>query len=102
VILGGDTASSRSLVNLAKACKATHAYLPGVDRDINLRMVTRDAIIHGHSTLETAGLFFAKQVNAQRLLLNHFSARHKGDPSLDSMSIMTSFEQFSMAASLVD
>ena len=103
VVICGDTASCRSLVNLAKDCdvlvhEATNAYLPGVDRDTNLRMVTRDAVIHGHSTPEIAGLF-AKQVNAKRLLLNHFSARYKGDPSLDSMSIMTRIEQFAMAAS---
>jgi ribonuclease Z len=103
VVICGDTASCRSLVNLAKDCdvlvhEATNAYLAGVDRDTNLRMVTRDAVTHGHSTPEIAGLF-AKQVNAKRLLLNHFSARYKGDPSLDSMSIMTRIEQFAMAAS---
>ena len=78
--------------------EATNAFLPGIDRDTNLRLVTRDAILHGHSTPELAGLF-AKKVNAKRLLLNHFSSRYKGDPSLESMSIMMRIEEFAMLAS---
>ena len=78
--------------------EATNAYLPGIDRDTNLRSVTRDAVIHGHSTPELAGLF-AKKVNAKRLLMNHFSARYKGDPSVDSLSIMMRIEKFAMDAS---
>lgn len=81
--------------------EATNAFLPGVDRDTNLRLVTRDAVVHGHSTPEIAGLF-AKKVNAKRLLLNHFSARYKGDASVESMSIMMRIEQFAMAASGLD
>lgn len=78
--------------------EATNAYLPGLDRGTNLRTVTKDAVIHGHSTPELAGLF-SKKVNAKRLLLNHFSARYKGDASVESMSIMMRIEQFAMAAS---
>ena len=78
--------------------EATNAYLPGIDRDTNLRSVTRDAVIHGHSTPELAGLF-AKKVDAKLLLMNHFSARYKGDPSVDSLSIMMRIEKFAMKAS---
>ena len=78
--------------------EATNAYLPGIDKDTDLRSVTRDAVIHGHSTPELAGLF-AKKVNTKILLLNHFSARYKGDPSVDSLSIMMRIEKFAMKAS---
>lgn len=81
--------------------EATNAFLPGIDRDTNLRSVTRDAVIHGHSTPELAGLF-AKKVNAKLLLMNHFSARYKGDPSVDSLSIMMRIEKFAMKASGLD
>ena len=30
--------------------EATNAFLPGVDKDGSVRGVTRDAMIHGHST----------------------------------------------------
>ena len=30
--------------------EATNTFLPGVDKDGNLKLVTRDAKIHGHST----------------------------------------------------
>ena len=30
--------------------EATNTFLPGVDKDGNMRLVTRDAKIHGHST----------------------------------------------------
>jgi len=96
----------RRVLVLAKDCdvlvhEATNAYLPGIDRDTNLRSVTRDAVVHGHSTPELAGLF-AKKVNAKRLLLNHFSARYKGDASADSLSIMMRIENFAMATSGLD
>lgn len=106
VVIMGDTSSCRSMEVLAKDCdvlihEATNAYLPGIDRDTNLRSVTRDAVIHGHSTPELAGLF-AKKVNAKRLLMNHFSARYKGDPSVDSLSIMMRIEKFAMESSGLD
>ena len=71
--------------------EATNSFLMGVDKDTNLRSVTRDAIVHGHSTPYMAG-DFAKRVRARRLLLNHFSARYKGDQSVDSISIMMRLE----------
>jgi ribonuclease Z len=30
--------------------EATNTFLPGVDKDGNMRLVTKDAKIHGHST----------------------------------------------------
>jgi ribonuclease Z len=71
--------------------EATNSYLAGIDRDTNLREVTRDTVVHGHSTPYIAG-DFAKRVRAKKLILNHFSARYKGDQSVDSLSIMTRLE----------
>lgn len=78
--------------------ECTNAYLSGIDRQTDLRTVTRDTIIHGHSTPEVAG-HFARKTNAKRLLLNHFSARYKGDPTLDSLSIMTRIEEQAISVS---
>jgi hypothetical protein len=64
-------------------------------------MVTKDAIIHGHSTPLMAGLF-AKRVGAKRLIMNHFSARYLGDASLDSMQVMTRIEEQAVKASGLD
>lgn len=78
--------------------EATNSYLSGVDKDTNMREVTRDAIIHGHSTPIIAG-DFAKSVRAKKLLLNHFSARYRGDQSVDSLSIMMRMERQAIKAS---
>lgn len=72
--------------------------MPGLDKDTNIRMVTRDAITHGHSTPQIAGNF-AKRIGAKRLVLNHFSARYKGDQSVDSLSIMMRMEKQAMSSS---
>ena len=42
---------------------------------------------------------FAKRVNAKNLVMNHFSARYKGDQSVESMTIMTRMERQAMKAS---
>ena len=42
---------------------------------------------------------FAKRINAKNLVLNHFSARYKGDQSLDSLTIMTRMEGQAIKAS---
>lgn len=79
--------------------EATNAFLPGVDnKETSLKMVTKDAKLHGHSTPAMAGQF-AKQVGAKRLVLNHFSARYKGDQSVDSISIATRIERQAIKAS---
>ena len=103
VVLCGDTADSRAMRGLAQNAdviihECTNAYLQGVDRDTNVRAVTRDAIVHGHSTPQIGGEF-CRAVNGKLLLLNHFSARYKGDTSVDSLSIMMRIELQAMKAS---
>lgn len=103
VVVCGDTADARALDGLARGAdlvihEATNAYLAGVDRDTNLELVTKDAIVHGHSTPQMAGAF-ARRVGARRLVLNHFSSRYKGDQTVESMSIMGRIEQQAMKAS---
>jgi len=103
VVICGDTADCRALEVLGKDAdvlvhEATNTFLPGVDKDGSVRGVTRDAMIHGHSTPFMAGEF-AKRINAKKLVLNHFSARYKGDQSIDSMTIMTRMERQAIKAS---
>jgi ribonuclease Z len=101
VVICGDTCSSRAMVKLAYDAdvivhEATNTFLAGVDRsDLNQRLVERETIYHGHSTPQMAGLF-AKQAQAQRLVLNHFSARYKGDLSIESLSFMMRMEEQAM------
>lgn len=78
--------------------EATNSFLSGIDKDTNLQAVTRDAIVHGHSTPYMAGQF-ARRVRAKKLVLNHFSARYKGDQSVDSLSIMMRLEGQAVKAS---
>ena len=106
VVICGDTCSSRSLVKLAEHAdvvvhESTNCFLAGIDRDTNLRSVTHDAMVHGHSTPQIAG-FFAKKVKARSLVLNHFSSRYKGDASVESLSIMMRIEKIAVAASGLD
>ena len=103
VVICGDTASSRALEGLSMDAdvlvhEATNSYLAGIDKDTDLAGVTRDAVIHGHSTPYIAG-DFAKKIRAKKLLLNHFSARYKGDQSIDSLSIMYRIEGQAQKAS---
>lgn len=78
--------------------EATNSFLAGIDRDTDLQSVTRDAIVHGHSTPYMAGQF-ARRVRAKKLVMNHFSARYKGDQSVDSFSIMMRLEGQAIKAS---
>lgn len=78
--------------------EATNTFLAGIDKDTDLQAVTRDAIVHGHSTPFMAGAM-AKRVRAKKLVMNHFSARYKGDPSVESISIMTRLEGQAIKAS---
>lgn len=103
VAVCGDTADARAMEGIARGAdlvihEATNTFLAGVDRDTNKKVVTKDAMIHGHSTPEMAGIF-ARKVGAKRLVLNHFSPRYKGDQSLDSLSLMTRIERQAMKAS---
>lgn len=77
--------------------EATNAYIPGIDRHTTQRDVTKDTMTHGHSTPQIAANF-ARKVRAKNLLLNHFSARYKGDTSFDSLAIMTSIEELAAEA----
>jgi ribonuclease Z len=102
VVVCGDTADCRAIEGLAQDCdvlihEATNTFLPGVDKEGNVRLATRDAKIHGHSTPFMAGEF-AKRIKAKRLVLNHFSARYKGDQSIESLTIMTRMERQAMKA----
>ncbi|EJK77775.1 hypothetical protein THAOC_00370, partial [Thalassiosira oceanica] len=102
IAICGDTANCRALASLAQDAdvlihEATNTFLPGVDKDGDLRGASRDAKIHGHSTPHMAGEF-ARRINAKKLILNHFSARYKGDQSIDSMTIMTRIEKQAMKA----
>jgi len=107
IVYCGDTADCRSLEELARDAdvivhEATNAYLPGVDsKGASLQDVTRDAVVHGHSTPQIAA-DFAKRIKARRLVLNHFSPRYKGDSSMDSLSIMMRIEQQAQKASGMD
>jgi ribonuclease Z len=106
VVICGDTSSSRAMEGLAKDAdiivhEATNTFLYGLDKDGDMRSVRRDAMIHGHSTPQLAGEF-CKRVGAKRLILNHFSARYKGDPSIEAVSIMTRIEDQAIKASGLD
>jgi ribonuclease Z len=98
VVFCGDTCDSRAMSKLAHKAdlivhEATNAYLPGLEtKETNAKSVTRDAIMHGHSTPVLAARF-AKSVQAKRLVLNHFSSRYKGDTSMESLSIMQRIEE---------
>lgn len=104
IVYCGDTADSRALLNLAQNAdvvvhECTNAYLPGIDsKSSSFKEVTRDAVVHGHSTPQIAASF-CLQANAKRLVLNHFSPRYKGDLSVDSLSIMQRIEQQAMKSS---
>lgn len=55
IAICGDTANCRALASLAQDAdvlihEATNTFLPGVDKDGDLRGASRDAKIHGHST----------------------------------------------------
>lgn len=104
IVICGDTADARALTKLAQDAdvvvhEATNTYLAGVDtKGTDMSMVTKDTQIHGHSTPQMAGAF-ARKVKAKRLLLNHFSARYKGDPTIDSISLMYRIEAQAMKVS---
>lgn len=103
IVVCGDTACAKALSKLADQAdvvihEATNSYLPGVDtKDTNLPQITRDAIVHGHSTPQMAAQF-CQSVRGKLLILNHFSARYKGDTSVDSLSIMMRIEKQAMHA----
>lgn len=52
----------------------------------------KEAIDHGHSTPLMAAAF-ARQVNANMLVLNHFSARYRGEANVASVAAMMRIER---------
>ena len=106
VVICGDTASARSMTKLAEGAdvvvhEATNTFLPGLDKDTNMKAVTKDAMVHGHSTPRVAGLF-AKNAGAKRLIMNHFSARYRGDATLESIATVTRMEDQALKVSGLD
>ena len=103
VVICGDTCDARALEKLGEGAdvlihECTNSFLRGIDRQTTMKHVNFDATRHGHSTPQVAGNF-AKKIGAKKLLLNHFSARYRGDQSLDSIKIMTRIERQAIEAS---
>jgi len=96
VVILGDTYDPSPIAGLAEGAdllihEATNAHLPALDpatkdTDTYETVETRTKS-RGHSTPQMAGAF-AKKVAARQLVLNHFSARYRGDESEDSLRIM--------------
>jgi ribonuclease Z len=87
----GDTYDPSPIAGLAAGAdvlihEATNAYLPGIDpttkEDETAESVETRTKSRGHSTPQMAGKF-AKRIEAQKLVLNHFSARYRGDDDVD-------------------
>ncbi|EIN10828.1 Metallo-hydrolase/oxidoreductase [Punctularia strigosozonata HHB-11173 SS5] len=83
----GDTFDPSPIAGLAAGAdilihEATNAYLPGIDMDTKedetLAGVEERTKSRGHSTPQMAGKF-ATKIGAHKLVLNHFSARYRGD-----------------------
>ncbi|CAM9475244.1 unnamed protein product, partial [Laminaria digitata] len=102
VVVLGDTCDASSMVPLAMGAdvvvhEATNAWLTPLDQGKTYADVERDAISHGHSTPVMAAVF-AQKVGAKTLVLNHFSARYRGDDSDASTAGMMRIEQQAMRA----
>lgn len=105
VVILGDTYDPSLIVPLAEDAdllihEATNAYLPGIDPNTkdtdSYESVEARAKSRGHSTPQMAGSF-AKQIRAQKLILNHFSARYPGDGSDKSKDIMEAIAQLAVS-----
>ena len=87
LVFCGDTADASSLLPLLPARgadvvvhEATNCRVEPFDNDVSEEDVERSSVSHGHSTPQLAGRF-AALAGAERLVLNHFSPRYKGDAS---------------------
>ena len=86
LVILGDTFDPSPIASLAMNAdlvihEATNAHLPGIDDNTKesdtYETVEARAKSRGHSTPQMAGAF-ARQIQARRLVLNHFSARYPG------------------------
>lgn len=96
VVILGDTYDPSPIAALAEGAdvlihEATNAFLPYLDETTKVadteESVEARTKSRGHSTPQMAGAF-AKRVGARQLILNHFSARYRGDESKESLEIM--------------
>jgi len=94
IVILGDTYDPSAIAPVASdpdvlIHEATNAHLPGIDPATKAEdtddLVEARARSRGHSTPQMAGRF-AKLINAKVLLLNHFSARYKGDDDVNEES----------------
>lgn len=91
LVILGDTYDPSPIADLAMDAdvlihEATNAHLPGIDpatkEDDTHESVEKRTKSRGHSTPQMAGKF-ATRVRAGKLVLNHFSARYKGNDDVD-------------------
>lgn len=96
IVILGDTYDPSPIAGLAEGAnvlihEATNAFLPYLDETTKVadteESVEARTKSRGHSTPQMAGAF-AKRVAARQLILNHFSARYRGDESEESLKIM--------------
>lgn len=91
IVILGDTYDPSHITKLGEDAdvlihEATNAYLPGIDlttkEDETEASLEERAKSRGHSTPQMAGAF-ARRLRAKRLVLNHFSARYRGDDDVN-------------------
>ncbi|CAK5275401.1 unnamed protein product [Mycena citricolor] len=91
VVILGDTNNPSPIASMAMDAdllihEATNAHLPGIESEAKesdtFQSVEKRTRSRGHSTPQMAGAF-AKRIRAKRLILNHFSARYRGDDDVD-------------------
>ncbi|TDL29931.1 Metallo-hydrolase/oxidoreductase [Rickenella mellea] len=91
VVVLGDTYDASPIADIAMDAdvlvhEATNAHLPGLDpatKDTDTHeSVEKRTRSRGHSTPQVAGRF-ARRVRARKLILNHFSARYRGDDDVN-------------------
>ena len=98
LVFCGDTADASSLLPLLPSRgadvvvhEATNCRVEPFDNDVSEEDVERSSVSHGHSTPQLAGRF-AALAGAERLVLNHFSPRYKGDASPAALAVMAKLE----------
>lgn len=105
VVIMGDTCNGDSIAPLSSDAdivvhEATNSWLEELDgsRYPDYLALEGDTTAHGHSTPQMAGRF-ARNINAKRLILTHFSPRYRGDESETSMKVMWRVEDQARKAS---